>query len=301
MIKENKKISYNNKGSAIITALVVGTVLMVLTLSLLAISYQLFLSSKTNTSDINFRELFYSGIETLEAELMNSNEGSLGNDLIDKIEKKEWNQNTDKYFNLDTIGSVKLITRVYWKSINENGNDITILHAEYTLYKNDISKQIKDMEILMQNERMYKLEGSSGNSNTEYTIYDLSTPDNTEKVLLKFNNRGEITYIIINSGDKVTSNIPQLPEGAKWMIHDKNNNGASAKKWHDFCNSDGTESLNSFFESYMVYAIYPSDHNGNSENIKLENIMGHEENNTISMESLPQTNVPYKWVRMISK
>ena len=105
----------------------------------------------------------------------------------------------------------------------------------------------------------------------------------------------------IEERNKVTSNIPPLPAEAKWMTHDKNNNGAAANKWHDFCNSDGTESLNSCFECYMVYAIYQDDYINDNGNIKLENIMGHEENNTISMESLPQTNDPYKWVRMISK
>ena len=72
MVKFSKKISYNNKGSAIITALVVSTVVMILCLSLLAVSYSLFLSQKTNTSDLSQKELFYSSIELFEHELLDS-------------------------------------------------------------------------------------------------------------------------------------------------------------------------------------------------------------------------------------
>ncbi len=73
MIDNKMKISYNDKGSAIITALVVSTVVMVLCLSLLAISYSLFLSQKANTSDISNKEMFYSAIELFEQELQGAN------------------------------------------------------------------------------------------------------------------------------------------------------------------------------------------------------------------------------------
>ncbi|MBR4778124.1 MAG: hypothetical protein IK007_11015, partial [Lachnospiraceae bacterium] len=66
MIKSKNKISYNNEGSAIITALVVSTVLMVLCLSLLAIAYSLFLSQKNSSSDLPEREMLYSAVELFE-------------------------------------------------------------------------------------------------------------------------------------------------------------------------------------------------------------------------------------------
>ena len=72
MIEKKCKISYNNRGSAIITAMVVTTVLMVLCLSLLSVAYSLFLSQKGNTSDMPERELLYSAVETFEGELLNT-------------------------------------------------------------------------------------------------------------------------------------------------------------------------------------------------------------------------------------
>ncbi|MBR4341616.1 MAG: hypothetical protein IKP88_02710 [Lachnospiraceae bacterium] len=70
MIECKRKISYDNRGSALIMALVVSAVLMVLSLSLLAVSYSLFLSEKNNTGGSNERELFYSAIEVFEQELI---------------------------------------------------------------------------------------------------------------------------------------------------------------------------------------------------------------------------------------
>ena len=72
MIEKQRKISYNNRGSAIITAMVVTTVLMVLCLSLLSVAYSLFLSQKGNTSDMPERELLYSAVEAFEGELLNT-------------------------------------------------------------------------------------------------------------------------------------------------------------------------------------------------------------------------------------
>lgn len=86
MIEKRGKISYDNRGSAIVTALVVSAVLMVLSLSLLAISYSLFLSQKKSTGDVgntNDREMFYSAIEVFEQELL-------------KGEHKEWDASADE-------------------------------------------------------------------------------------------------------------------------------------------------------------------------------------------------------------
>ena len=72
MIRNHIKTSYNNKGSAIITALVVSTVVMILCLSLLAVAYSLFLSQKANTSNMSNKEMLYSAIELFEKELENA-------------------------------------------------------------------------------------------------------------------------------------------------------------------------------------------------------------------------------------
>ncbi|MBO4510130.1 MAG: hypothetical protein J5718_02150, partial [Lachnospiraceae bacterium] len=94
------------EGSAIITALVVSTVLMVLCLSLLAVSYSLFLSTKDDTSGINYREMLYSSAEALEAEIIDKNNTDVttGNLAADGTAK----------LNLELLNSV-------WKGFTQNG------------------------------------------------------------------------------------------------------------------------------------------------------------------------------------
>jgi len=65
-----KSYKSDNRGSAIITGLVVSTVLMVLCLSLLLISYSLFIATAKSTSDLPNREMLYSAAEALEHELL---------------------------------------------------------------------------------------------------------------------------------------------------------------------------------------------------------------------------------------
>ena len=112
MTKGEKKRAYpsiigiKNEGSAIITALVVSTVLMVLCLSLLAVSYSLFLSTKDDTSGINYREMLYSSAEALEAEIIDKNNTDVttGNLAADGTAK----------LNLELLNSV-------WKGFTQNG------------------------------------------------------------------------------------------------------------------------------------------------------------------------------------
>ena len=71
MIKNTlKSYKSDNRGSAIITGLVVSTVLMVLCLSLLLVAYSLFFSTSQSTSDLPNREMLYSAAEALEHELL---------------------------------------------------------------------------------------------------------------------------------------------------------------------------------------------------------------------------------------
>ncbi|MCR5205474.1 MAG: InlB B-repeat-containing protein [Lachnospiraceae bacterium] len=72
MMKRNS-ISYNmnNKGSAIITALVVSTVLLVLCLSLLLVASSLFSATVSKEADFPDREYIYSVAEEVEKELLN--------------------------------------------------------------------------------------------------------------------------------------------------------------------------------------------------------------------------------------
>ncbi len=112
MTKGEKKRAYpsiigiKNEGSAIITALVVSTVLMVLCLSLLAVSYSLFLSTKDDTSGINYREMLYSSAEALEAEIIDKNNTDVTTGYLTA-------DGTAK-LNLELLNSV-------WKGFTQNG------------------------------------------------------------------------------------------------------------------------------------------------------------------------------------
>ncbi len=225
MIKRKNRISYNNEGSAIITALVVGTVLMVLCLSVLAIAYSLFLSQKANTSDMPKRELLYSAVEAIEEELFNTasdatgasaytlkllNESGSGGEIDATAQESEfgkmilnsilaelntitkdlgtgkytqglenwlcykldsnYSSNSDlkqcsRFFNLRSIGSVKIVAQVYWE-IPKNWDCLqdtfegTVLHIIYRLYN------AENMELEVKTERVYKLGFSMINMTT---------------------------------------------------------------------------------------------------------------------------------------
>ncbi len=73
MKRISKSYNMNNKGSAIITALVVSAVLLVLCLSLLLVAFSLFTSSVSNTTDFSDREYIYSVVEEVERELTGVN------------------------------------------------------------------------------------------------------------------------------------------------------------------------------------------------------------------------------------
>ncbi len=112
MIRNGSKMSYDNRGSALITALVVSVVLMVLSLSLLAVSYSLFLSQKKNTSDTNERELLYSAIEVFEQELMNGGHKVFDEKATEKIK-------ADNPDNLSLFGT-KIVDSIFKYSLNDN-------------------------------------------------------------------------------------------------------------------------------------------------------------------------------------
>ncbi len=172
----------DNKGSAIITGLVVSTVLIVLCLSLLLVSYSLFISSSKTSSDLSNREMLFSAIEAFEHELTDSplDIGSISTDKIgireyiyNAISNGEWkaysgtNENeSSRYFSLTPIGSMKAVIQLYWqKSSYSSGEDLggnvatsgmegSQLNAVYRLYNNK-------GEILLKTERSYILKCQS--------------------------------------------------------------------------------------------------------------------------------------------
>ena len=215
MINETlKSYKSDNKGSAMITGLVVSTVLMVLCLSLLLISYSLFISTAKSTSDLPNREMLYSAAEALEHELLDFSmeydadlllTDSTGHDFWQYIDNSIWKgfelspgtenkytqqvnagywmyydpldtsgyhndiEKCSKYFNLTSIGSIKIVVQFYWElpkgfdgdaSKRENKNG-TLLNAIYRMYDNKGN-------LLVKTEKKYKysISQSSGGSNS---------------------------------------------------------------------------------------------------------------------------------------
>lgn len=199
MIDNAKKISYDNRGSALIMALVVSAVLMVLSLSLLAVSYSFFLSQKNNTSGINEREMFYSAIEAFEQELLSSGHNGIdqldstlfdetaldacrdnyqkfGTQIVDSIynycmcidgeypidvnQIKPWQDNISRYFSMTSIGAYNIKICLYWE-YESNDVDIPSERLKNVLLHACFSMEKKD-EVIIQNERTYRIGISYG-------------------------------------------------------------------------------------------------------------------------------------------
>ena len=127
-----KSYKSDNRGSAIITGLVVSTVLMVLCLSLLLVSYSLFISSSKESSELANREYLYSAAEVFEKEIFSSvldtsnidfeNPNNISEYIYINLENNNWPsfngsniEEASKYFNLTSTGNTKIIVQLYWK------------------------------------------------------------------------------------------------------------------------------------------------------------------------------------------
>ena len=272
-----KSYKSDNRGSAIITGLVVSTVLMVLCLSLLLVAYSFFISTYKSTSDLPNREMLYSAAEALEHELteytLEYEEGAepalpadhaLWNYVytniwqgFDAVAGKEgvyaqdesngywlyFNENDpsanhrdkekcSRYFNLSSLGNVKIVVQLYWQlpngtdvnAINTDNKNGTLLNAIYRMYDNKGNVMVKS-------KRAYKLSygldttssgsgsggsgsgsGSSGGSSTielgnDYeTIYPLFGKEN--EIHLKFKKTGPSSaelYVINGTNSTIDS------------------------------------------------------------------------------------------------
>ena len=196
-----KSYKSDNRGSAIITGLVVSTVLMVLCLSLLLVAYSFFISTYKSTSDLPNREMLYSAAEALEHELLDFSveyEDDLlltelnGHDLWQYIDNNIWKgfdndpttqdlnnnywlyfdpadpygnhsnlEKCSKYFNLTSLGNTKIVVQFYWQLPKGYNGTIT-------------GKERKDGTLL---NAIYRLYDNKGNllvrTNRKY-IYSIS-------------------------------------------------------------------------------------------------------------------------------
>ena len=195
MIKDIiKSYKSDNRGSAIITGLVVSAVLMVLCLSLLLVSYSLFLSTSNATSDMPNKEMIYSAADVIGEEITSqtvdvtsytvitestsSNEEQETNetaavpsalwDVIYKgISTGTWSyykkgvdghsdlDSCSKYYQMTAIGSVKLIVQLYWEPPKGWTGDYTQLNG--TLLNAVYRLYNNDNEVLVKASKKYIL------------------------------------------------------------------------------------------------------------------------------------------------
>lgn len=205
MVKENRLKKINNSGSAMITGVVVTTVLMVLCLSLLAIAYSLFLSSKNNTSDIPERERLYSAAEVFEKELtalnfsvmktegqpdtliLNSISGNepgsnippegeyssfwtaFMSNVTNDFRNKKFGKEYARYYNMTTVGSYKIVLTTYWTfpaAALTDGAENDIANMEGTILHCDFILYSIDGEIVCKSGKVYRLKGNAGAAGT---------------------------------------------------------------------------------------------------------------------------------------
>ncbi len=207
MIKDTlKSYKSDNRGSAIITGLVVSAVLMVLCLSLLLVAYSLFISTSKSTSDFPDREMLYSAAEALEHELLDftaqyDNDTLIsdltGRDFWKYINDNIWQgfdsttgaqsttggywlyfdrlatsgdhadlEKCSKYLNISSIGSVKIVVQLYWELPKGFNEDKT--NKDKTILNAIYRLYNNKGEVLVKTERKYILSKKlSGSTGTQ--------------------------------------------------------------------------------------------------------------------------------------
>lgn len=264
-----KSYKSDNKGSAMITGLVVSTVLMVLCLSLLLIAYSLFLSTANSTSDLPNREMLYSAAEALEHELLDFSvqyeDDLLLTDMSDHnfwqyIDNTIWKgfelapgtqdiytqsvngdywmyydpndssgyhnnlEKCSKYFNLTSIGSVKIIVQLYWElpkgfdgnAANKDSKNGTLLNAIYRMYDNKGTLLVK-----AEKKYLYSISQSSGTSGTNYIV--LNVPTDAEL----YDGNHYYKYVF----DNAILELNDYYQGSNAQVVIKNNNGKTTENW----------------------------------------------------------------------
>lgn len=284
MMKETlKSYKSDNRGSAIITGLVVSTVLMVLCLSLLLVAYSFFISTYKSTSDLPNREMLYSAAEALEHELteytLEYEEGAepalpadhaLWNYVytniwqgFDPVAGKEgvyaqdeskgyWLyfdandtsanhkdiEKCSRYFNLSSLGNVKIVVQLYWQlpngtdlnAINRDNKNGTLLNAIYRMYDNKGNLLVKTSRKYIYNEKIIQNSSSEG-SETETTT-STTLEFQVRKDFEIFNKNNIIVEFIChnnwNTGSNcqinITNNTGNIIKASDWYIIIKTNN-----------------------------------------------------------------------------
>lgn len=258
-----KSYKSDNRGSAIITGLVVSAVLMVLCLSLLLVAYSLFLSASNATSDMPNKEMLYSAADVIGDEIISQtvdvtsytviteNTDAEGQDtttttiapsalwdiIYQGISTEAWpyykigvdgHSDLDacsKYYQMTSIGSVKIIVQLYWEPPKEWTGDYTqlngaLLNAVYRLCNND-------GEVVVKAEKKYKLDESEVSSSASL----VTIPSINE---FQDNTMGGTANIFPNSSDILIEFIchSSWDGGCRCQIDITNNTGQDISDWH---------------------------------------------------------------------
>ena len=260
MIKNTSK-SYNsdNRGSAIITGLVVSTVLMVLCLSLLLVAYSLFFSTSQSTSDLPNREMLYSAAEALEHELLDYTlVYEAGTEPTLPTDRNLWNyiyENIWKGFNLSAENKyIQDLNNNYWLYFDSNdssGNHSDLEKCSKYFYLTSIGsakiivqlywelpKDFDETNIENKNgtllNAIYRLYDNKGNllvkSSKKYILkIELGTTDTDEQPPTS----GDINlYTSVNKNESVTLKINKNQNGCDCNIQIINNTGNPIKDWY---------------------------------------------------------------------
>jgi len=252
-----KKSYIDNRGSAIITGLVVSAVLMVMCLSLLLISYSLFVSTTNEDYDLTNREMLYSAAEALELELMDAGiEGQIDKEgnvtsSIDNVTNKafakyiydnivnseHWASGIEnkKYFNMTGLDreSEQVVVEMYWEKPDADTKNGAILHATYCLY------DYYSGDMLVKTDRKYRLDynlttetisgsgtGSGGNGTSVEYNEDKIIPVPGVEYPFYGNNGVKVVFkneSSHNSTITVVNDSPNAIESWKFYIYSKDN------------------------------------------------------------------------------
>jgi hypothetical protein len=207
IMDKNRSYNMDNKGSAIITGLVVSAILMVLCLSLVLVAYSLVISTAKNTSNPANRETLFSVAEAMEHEILDF-----------KVDVNELSVVDGKLCSTDPNTNTELNNRQIWVYIyNELFKGFTFTEGSTTQVKFESANPVQSGAWLY-----YKADAGKNNDHSDLAkcskYFQISSPGNS-KIFVQFywelpdNWSGDIdkkTGTVLNAIYKMYSNNGEL-------------------------------------------------------------------------------------------
>ena len=126
----------NNKGSALITAMIVSLVIAVLCLAMLGVSYSAFISADADAALIPEREYAYSVLDTVGKELKEGAESGLAG-YVNRAFMGGWKSSEDEAMLFEMQGAEKSGLTVKIKLFWEDKEQGRILNVNVMVYSDD--------------------------------------------------------------------------------------------------------------------------------------------------------------------